>query len=283
MTNEAPITIGMPIYNGEKDLRRVLDSVLSQTFTDFILFISDNASTDNTKNICQEYASADSRIRYVRQEENIGAGANFRFVFMAAQSKYFMWAAADDTRSTDFLELNYSFLEKNPDYLGSTCPVRFRGQKYDEIAMGDASLSGSDPYRRIIDFFQTWHANGRFYSLFRREAVASWKHINNSFLGSDWTLITHLASLGKLNRVNGGWVELGRGGVSNTTDIFALYRRRVLDWVVPFNRVARDTLRLMSGASPTQLGLITIRLIHLNLLAFVGQFRVMIQRCRSHG
>lgn len=278
MNTEVPITIGMPVYNGSRDLRRVLDSLLAQTFTDFVLLISDNASTDNTADICQEYARADSRIRYHRQAKNIGAEANFRFVFLAAESKYFMWAAADDTRSSDFLELNYSFLEENPDYLGSTCPVHFQGREHDEIAMGDALLSDDDPYQRLISFFRTWHANGRFYSLFRREAVASWKHLNNRFLGSDWTLVTHLALKGKLNRVSGGWVELGLGGVSNTTNIFARYRRGIIDWILPFHRLTLDTLRLMSGAKLSQRAFVFAKLLRLNMQAFVVQFRVMLQR-----
>lgn len=273
----------MPVYNGGRDLRRVLDSLLAQTFRDFIVLISDNASTDNTADICQEYARADTRIRYVRQAQNIGAEANFRYVFLVAESRYFMWAAADDTRSSDFLELNYSFLEKNPDYLGSTCPVHFQGREHDEIAMGDVPLSDDDPYERLVCFFRTWHANGRFYSLFRREAVASWKHLNNRFLGSDWTLITHLASMGKLNRVSGGWVELGLGGWSNTADIFSHYRQRLLDGVFPFNRVTWDTWRLMAGASLSQFVLITLRLVRLNVLAFIGQFRMMMQKRKGHG
>jgi len=278
MNATVPVTIGMPVYNGGSDLRHVLDSLLAQTFTDFILLISDNASTDDTSAICQAYAQADPRIRYVRQKQNIGAEANFRYVFLAAKSRYFMWAAADDTRSPDFLELNYSFLENNPDYLGSTCPVHFKGRQHDEIAMGDAPLDDGDPYQRLVLFFRSWHANGRFYSLFRRDAIADWVHLHGSFLGSDWSLITHLALKGKLNRVGGGWVELGLGGVSNTTNIFARYRRGIIDWILPFHRLSLDTMRLMSGARLTQRALVFAKLLRLNVQAFVVQFRVILQR-----
>ncbi|MDO8969426.1 MAG: glycosyltransferase family 2 protein, partial [Saprospiraceae bacterium] len=94
MSVTPPITVGLPVYNGSNTIRQVLNSLLSQSFTDFILVISDNASTDDTGTICQEYASIDSRVRYIRQSQNIGAEANFRFVFQAALSEYFMWAAA---------------------------------------------------------------------------------------------------------------------------------------------------------------------------------------------
>lgn len=90
------VSIGMPVYNGEKYIREALDSLLAQTFAGFELIISDNASTDATEDICQEYAAMDSRIRYVRQPGNRGALANFKFVLDEARGEYFMWAAADD-------------------------------------------------------------------------------------------------------------------------------------------------------------------------------------------
>ena len=90
------VSIGMPVFNGDKFIREALDSLLAQTFTDFELIISDNASTDRTEAICREYAERDKRIRYVRQAENLGPAANFRFVLDEAVGEYFMWAAADD-------------------------------------------------------------------------------------------------------------------------------------------------------------------------------------------
>ena len=69
------VSIGMPVYNGEKYIREALDSLLAQTFTDFELIISDNASTDATEIICREYAAHYPQIRYVRQRVNRGAPA----------------------------------------------------------------------------------------------------------------------------------------------------------------------------------------------------------------
>lgn len=86
----------MPVYNGGKYIEEALNSLLGQTFSDFELIISDNASNDETEAICRVYASKDSRIRYVRQARNLGAVYNFQFVLNEAVSTYFMWAAADD-------------------------------------------------------------------------------------------------------------------------------------------------------------------------------------------
>jgi glycosyltransferase involved in cell wall biosynthesis len=97
------VSIGFPVYNGEKYVRGALDSLLAQTFTDFELIISDNASTDTTEAICLEYASQDPRIRYLRQSENCGLAANFQLVLDAAKCEYFMWAAADDRWDSGWL------------------------------------------------------------------------------------------------------------------------------------------------------------------------------------
>ena len=97
------VSIGMPVFNGEPFIREALDSLLAQTFTNFELIISDNASTDGTEAICREYAACDARIRYVRQPENRGALSNFQFVLDAARGEYFMWAAHDDRRAPEFL------------------------------------------------------------------------------------------------------------------------------------------------------------------------------------
>jgi len=98
------VSIGMPVYNGEKFIREALDSLLAQTFTDFELIISDNASTDGTEAICHEYAVKDTRIRYIQQVTNLGAIANFKFVLDGADGEYFMWAAADDVWDKNWIE-----------------------------------------------------------------------------------------------------------------------------------------------------------------------------------
>ena len=277
------ITIGMPVYNGEAFIRAALDSLLGQSFRDFILIISDNASTDGTETICREYAIRDSRIRYVRQQKNLGAEANFSSVFREANTDFFMWAAVDDIKSRDFLEGNLSFLLDHPDYVGSTSPVRFRGGEFDQIKMGDASLDDEDRYERLTRYFSGWHANGRFYYMLRREAIIGLKNLNDGFLGSDWTLVTYLALKGKLNRLATGWVELGIDGFSNTSDIFAHYRKRWIDWVFPFNRLAFDTLEKMSGASSSQRLRVLWSLLRLNSKAFRAQFYAMLRRKKAAG
>lgn len=109
------VSIGMPVYNGEKFIRKALDSLLAQTFIDFELIISDNASTDGTPDICAEYANRDKRIRYIRQKQNYGAIWNWNYVLRQATGEYFMWAAHDDTRSPDCLSKYVEVLNNNYD------------------------------------------------------------------------------------------------------------------------------------------------------------------------
>lgn len=138
------VSIGMPVYNGERYIRQALDSLLAQTFTDYEIVVSDNASTDATGVICREYEKRDSRIRYVRQPKNLGAARNFKYVLDQATG-YFMWAACDDVRSPDFIEINLRFLQRHPDFVASTCPVRLEGKSFDAWRRGDGSLASQPP------------------------------------------------------------------------------------------------------------------------------------------
>src|SRR3990172_5611242 len=105
------IAVGLPVYNGQKYLAQAIESILGQTFADFELIISDNASTDRTQEICQAYAARDPRVRYFRNERNLGAGPNYDLCFERARSKYFKWAAHDDVIAPDFLEKTKANLE----------------------------------------------------------------------------------------------------------------------------------------------------------------------------
>jgi glycosyltransferase involved in cell wall biosynthesis len=98
------VTIGMPAYNAEDFVQKSIESLLGQSFIDFELVISDNASTDRTGQICREYAARDARVRYACQPKNIGPVANFNWLLNEARGEYFMWAATDDFWEPTFLE-----------------------------------------------------------------------------------------------------------------------------------------------------------------------------------
>lgn len=109
------VSIGMPVYNSSQWIAKTLDSIMNQTFADFELVISDNASTDNTPEVIQEYASQDSRIKYYRNKENIGVSNNYNNAFLKSSGKYFKWSSASDLCKPEFLKLCVEVLDSRAD------------------------------------------------------------------------------------------------------------------------------------------------------------------------
>src|SRR5689334_10548773 len=102
MTNPK-VSVGLPVYNGQRYVRHALESLRRQEFEDFEVVISDNASTDQTGEICAEYVARDARFRYFRNETNIGASPNYNRTFELARGEYFKWCAHDDVCLPGFL------------------------------------------------------------------------------------------------------------------------------------------------------------------------------------
>jgi hypothetical protein len=117
-SNAHRVSIGLPVYDGERYLRAALDGLLSQTVADFELIIADNASTDGTEVICGEYAEADPHIRYLRNPTNVGSLRNFNLAFGDARGAYLKWAAHDDLVEPEFparcLEPSNAILPSSP-------------------------------------------------------------------------------------------------------------------------------------------------------------------------
>jgi len=105
----------MPVFNGEKYIRKALDSLLAQTFQDFEIVISDNASTDATLEICQEYAARDKRIRVYHNERNLGMCRNFRTVYEKRRGRYFAWAGDHDVWHPEWIQSLVSALDEDPE------------------------------------------------------------------------------------------------------------------------------------------------------------------------
>lgn len=109
------VSVSLPTYNCERYVGQSIESLLGQTFGDLELVISDNASTDGTEQICRDYARRDSRVRYVRRPDNIGAPANFRYVFSLCRGEYHKWSTSDDFWAPDFLQKSVAVLDAHPD------------------------------------------------------------------------------------------------------------------------------------------------------------------------
>lgn len=136
---DAPtLSIGLPVYNGDQYLAEALEALLAQTYRDFELIVSDNASTDSTAEICQKYAERDARIRYVRQSTNIGAAPNHNVLVTMARGRYFKWASHDDLYAPTLVERCVEVLETNPE------PVLVHA--YDAIINGEGEIVRTVPY-----------------------------------------------------------------------------------------------------------------------------------------
>jgi glycosyltransferase involved in cell wall biosynthesis len=114
MSASPPLSVGLPVYNGAGYLAESIDALLGQSYPDFELIISDNASTDGTLDICRDYARRDARVRYYRQPANIGLAPNHNFVVAKAAGALFKWAAGDDLYARDLLERCVAALETDP-------------------------------------------------------------------------------------------------------------------------------------------------------------------------
>jgi glycosyltransferase involved in cell wall biosynthesis len=175
------VSVGLPVYNGENFIREAIDSLLAQSFVDFELIISDNFSTDQTERICLEYAAKDGRIRYVRQERNMGFLANFRFVLDEAVGDYFMWLAADDSQSPNFMRLLVDVLNSNSEIVcvmtdvisvNNTLNSEELLIRLDDIRLNDVIRNWTECRKR---FFRNPSSNVFFciYGMFRTQLLKS--------------------------------------------------------------------------------------------------------------
>jgi len=108
------VTVGLPVFNGAAHLQLTIDAILKQSYKNIELIICDNASTDETAKIAAQSASEDQRVKFIKNESNIGIFNNFSRVLREASGEFFMWAAYDDLHSPDFIEECVRHLFANP-------------------------------------------------------------------------------------------------------------------------------------------------------------------------
>ena len=166
------VTIGMPIYNRPIEMRKALESVLSQSFTNIEIIISnDNSPNPDIDRIVKEYSEVDPRIFYYKHENSIKTVSNYAFVKDLAKGKYFMWLADDDWLDEYFIEKCYSFLENHDEF--SVCTGKCIYQDKGNVIHTDSSVSllNSSPFNRICKFYSSVSLNGYFYGLIRKNNI----------------------------------------------------------------------------------------------------------------
>lgn len=254
--NSPLVSVGIPTYNRPDSLRKVLYSLLNQSYENYEIIISDNASDHpDVKRVVEEFLEMDKNgiIRYYRQPENRGAAFNFKFVLDEAKGDYFMWNADDDLRSSDFIELNTDFLEQNPQYAASTSPnalVEHFDEQIEEFVTFD--LTG-ERYSRCMKFFENaLTSHGIFYSQFRTDTIKKCPFLGKKFIATDWALILCVLSLGPIARLEKGYILSSRGGISESENHFRNYRLGLIDDIVPMYRFYHETKDLYSSFTITE-------------------------------
>ena len=210
------ISIGIPVYNGEKFIHKCIESVLQQTNRNFEIIISDNASTDSTPEICKEFLNKDNRITFVRQNKNMGRLWNFHFLVTKAVGEYFVWVPVDTFLLPEFLERNIAVLESQDKVVGCISKIKVVDNSIDQFETQKRILKKIGLVYRPFDTLPiTGNYNERirkylkhfpwemFYSVFRTKALKDSVVLNPSFLvGHDAGLVLNILKHGEIQVVD---------------------------------------------------------------------------------
>ncbi len=196
------VSIGLPVFNGERYLEETLDSIREQTFADYELVISDNGSADNTEKICRRYAAADSRIRYYRQQTTRGVTWNFRQVALLAQGQYFLWIAADDKLAPNYVERCLQVLQENPAVVLCYSQASVSDETGAIIRQEKQALDAGSalPCLRFRELIRMDHNCGAMFGVIRADILKK-TAIHGDFADSDRCLLAELVLYGKFHQV----------------------------------------------------------------------------------
>jgi glycosyltransferase involved in cell wall biosynthesis len=199
--NTPRVSVGLAVYNGETFVAQTIESILSQTFQDFELIISDNASTDRTEEICRAYAARDPRIRYYRGGVNRGAAWNHNRVFELAGGEYFKWNSADDLCAPEFLARCVAALDREPAAVMAVSEVveidelGRQLQSIPELTLLPVVPLGAPAQVRFKQILRLDHLCISIYSLIRSDALRR-TNLIGGYPDSDRDLLAHLALFG---------------------------------------------------------------------------------------
>lgn len=198
MTSESPrISIGLPVRNGDRFLQQTLDSLLVQTYRNYELIISDNASTDCTEAICRGYAAKDTRIRYYRNDSNIGIHGNINRLFVLSKGEYFKLASADDLCEPECLARCLDVLQNEPSAVLAYPRARFIDESGNPLPTHDPGwdIQSEVASERLRYVITNRHWVNAFYGLVRCAALSE-THLLANYPGGDYRLLAELSLLG---------------------------------------------------------------------------------------
>jgi glycosyltransferase involved in cell wall biosynthesis len=198
MSESPRVTIGLPVYNSERYVEQSLSSLLAQTYTDFVLIISDNSSTDRTEEICRDFAAGDKRIQYTRNDKNIGNPGNFNRIFRLSTTPFLKWSTSDDLWEPTFLEKAMAIMESHPDVAlcyPKTNLIDAEGRILEPYE-DNLHLIQEDPVARFIELLNRIGLSHQHLGVIRSSALAR-THLLAAHVASDINLLAELTLYGK--------------------------------------------------------------------------------------
>lgn len=195
------VSIGLPVYNGERFISEALESLLAQTFEDFEIIISDNASVDGTEGICRDFAARDARVKYHRKTTNEGAACNFNRTFELATGEYFKWAAHDDICEPELLARCVEVLDRDPGVV--LCYSKTRIIDAEGKSRGDYNFRIKGHLSRPQDRFRSQIRSHQCYEIFGllRYAALKTTGLIGNYAGGDAVLLLRLCLMGRFHEI----------------------------------------------------------------------------------
>jgi len=231
-TKNPKLAIGLPVYNAEPFVHQRLENILSQTFKDFELIIDADPGTDNTIQICKEFANKEKRIQLIVQKKRMGWMWSFNFVLKQAKSEYFVWAGVDDKWTPDFLEKNIAILDSNKDVVCSQGKIKHHGpwgDKFDSKPNDSSTQKIYKKFRRSFRPFENTSAYGSYekrvgiilrktayyhaYGVFRTKELQ--ESMVKEFFCWDWATILSVLKQGNFHLIDEEMINLHTGGASD--------------------------------------------------------------------
>jgi len=200
MSKAPKVTIAMPVYNGSDHIEDAIRSILSQSWQDLELIITDNVSTDRTPEIVNDYVQSDSRVRYFLNERNLGAAANYNRGYDHARGEYLKWHAHDDTLSEDFIARCVEALDADPELSvvhGKTVGIDANSQPSPLVGTETPSIMSDDAIERFSMLLRHTPDCFPIFGLMRKSALEK-STIHRPYYGSDRGLLAEMALLGKM-------------------------------------------------------------------------------------
>src|ERR1700722_12216332 len=195
------LSVGLPVYNSSTYVAESIEALLGQTFEDFELIISDNASTDDTGEICRRYEKMDSRVRYFRQSRNVGLAPNHNFCVTKARGELFKWGAGDDLYARDLIEKCVAALDENPKVVLAhswTAMIDGNGDMFqaNDYPLATSAARAPDRFRSILN-----DSGGDDDGGVMRKEVLLRTAMKDSYHHADRTIIAELALHGPFYQV----------------------------------------------------------------------------------